>query len=569
MSSESKDLLEAGLTQTETTAVQNTVKDLESLVNKSKRSEAIPQATFVDQCPSHLQACDVSKSRSIGLECPLPHLAGQDFMIMNMNGEVCSLPRDLDKQEKYLPANVGVDEAIELVSRKLLQYDVNLLAKILTASNDATATDSEQIQFNGGDSAISNAGVYVGGDKHLLDTQADLTGGYSSTRSVTSSSSLITKVNESLKKDIGEYEADKIAIFETAECPMDYGDKKWIKSRGSYAECERRLGFRWVTPTGHCYPEGLCAVSTDDLVTVKDKLKHKALLLTTLTKAYNGLLVKSRDAELQKIKKQLAKEKKLATDPKAAGEPTADEIKAINDRDAEKYLSEHFKYLPTQTIIKVTDEAISQYLKKVDNVPARMCQDIDMVNMVQDALVREYSGFSGLSFTDILKDYSTKSVARAFIATSFVCAKATHGLPSVITPAIKNAAADAQIGYDVSVDIPKFKFTIAKTTALKDVCEWVPTDEGKGFFAPKWETTFTATVNEAGPDGITAILIPKFDNGIIRGNLNAKTTEVKTKRMEYNHGKNPLKIVYKEVAERVMSNLHKSAQKLSKAYKPE
>lgn len=126
-----------------------------------------------------------------------------------------------------------------------------------------------------------------------------------------------TRADYPLSKEQRELDAKlaqfnmSIVNFNEKSCPV--GPGSWITTQSAFADCEARMGMRWRTPEGWCYPESLCALDGVDEQTMKlttfRKLELFKMLSSALMEANKPLV----DAWLSKEAARLIKEKKKMT----------------------------------------------------------------------------------------------------------------------------------------------------------------------------------------------------------------------------------------------------------------
>lgn len=392
--------ISGGITQAEAQKLTEAISGLKTIVTESV---ALPVESVVSSCPAGLVPCDVAKSRSLGLECPIPQLAGRRFYLITTDGNVCSLQKDLENQNKLSKLGFNVDESIEKIAAALLTEDNDVLAKVLsetkavaanadieqeivdseaTESIQATTADFVELGVKAAKGLASAAkGAYMSLPRvGLLGGSDDIEGG--------AYDDLVTRLEVDTVKQI-----NAIANFRGQDCPVNYGDRRWIKARGSYAECERRMGFRWVTPSGHCYPEGMCAIDENDIVSKGQATKNKAMLLTTLSQAYNNL----RKAQLVKYLNEKNEEVAQEEYKKKFEELQAAEKEVVKTK-VGKSIPQNLRMLPVASITGITDKLLEKVyasaIAATDKLDATAEQlkvkDKELFDYVQQAFIQAY-----------------------------------------------------------------------------------------------------------------------------------------------------------------------------------
>lgn len=491
-------------------------------IGKKRESELI----VAKRCPVGLVACDPQEARRSGLECPIPELAGQEFYIGLTSGELCTKPDQFSAMRKLLPEAHGsnVDSAIEVVSAKIMEMapPEKLASIITTLSTHALA---------GGNSPL----VVVD-----LPGREQLSGGESaserrSTARREASSAALTAHVEDVKSKL--YDPNTIAVFRTEECPVNYGTTKkaWVKAKGSYAECEKRMGFRWVSPSGHCYPEGLCAIPEHDLVASEEALKDKMMLLVTITKTYNTLLKEERDAFIAKAKTTLIQAHKKELEDKLVGITDAEVVAEMRQAHAKEnaefalaaedkareMLPQRLMYLPETAVIQRTDKLLKLSADVITDY-----NYADEIKVTKQAFIQAYSkdvAAAGGDATKVLGDRVKK-----FVVDSVYCAQANVKYPATSGGSPKN---------DLSLDGKN----------ISSVCTFITLPRGGGFFMP-------ILAAKRGSDGGDAVKDTPQD-------------KIENKR-SFGLGKDPLATAFRYISDRYMERTESESRHVSSYMSP-
>ena len=491
-------------------------------VGKKRTSDLI----VAKRCPTGLVACDPQEARRSGLECPIPELAGQEFYIGLISGELCTKPDQFSAMRKLLPEAHGsnVDSAIEVVSAKIMEMapPEKLATIITTLSTHALA---------GGNSPL----VVVD-----LPGREQLSGGESaserrSTARREASSAALTAHVEDVKSKL--YDPNTIAVFRTEECPVNYGSTKkaWVKARGSYAECEKRMGFRWVSPSGHCYPEGLCAIPEHDLVASEEALKDKMMLLVTITKTYNTLLKEEREEFLKKARVTLTEAKKKELDAKLVGVTDGEvfaEMKAANnlefaeferiaDEKAREMLPQRLMYLPETAVINRTNELLKASANLISDY-----NYADEIKMAKQAFIQAYSKDIAAVGGDAAKVLGDK--VKTFVLDSVFCAQANIAFPNT------------------SGSVPRDDMKY-KDKNIKATCTFITLPRGGGFYMPK-------------------LAADRGENG---GNATKDTPQDKIENIRsFGLGKDPLATAFRYISDKLLERTENESRHVSSYMSP-
>lgn len=90
-------------------------------------------------------------------------------------------------------------------------------------------------------------------------------------------------------------------------CPT--GPDQWIKTNSVWTKCEEKMGMRWRTPEGWCYPESMCSIDDVDAGTKTLAAYRKVELYQRIQGALNALRQPQRDVWLQKKSEEYLKYK--------------------------------------------------------------------------------------------------------------------------------------------------------------------------------------------------------------------------------------------------------------------
>lgn len=308
-----------------------------------------------------------------------------------------------------------------------------------------------------------------------------------------------------------EKEGYEIATYRTAECPASYDGRKFVKAKGAYPECEKLMGFRWVSPNGRCYPEGLCNIPPEDLVHDESYMTDKMMLLKMLTKVNNQLNEVARDKFIARRSKEMADAYNKSD---AVTKNNADK-KSASDyvEDAKKSLPYNLRELPENAA--VVDAGL--LLGGPKDVSIRFDDEVRYVK--QSFLVAEKKFNSEAERTEN---------AEKFVKASMVCAKASLG-----SSYEKRKAAGKSKAFDIMNDAEMYP---ASYGTVESVCTWV----------------------DLGED---ALWMPK--EAAQRG----KDSDPKI-RKAFEAGDDPLGIAYKYVADKYVASQSKKTRAQASAYSP-
>jgi len=308
-----------------------------------------------------------------------------------------------------------------------------------------------------------------------------------------------------------EKEGYEIATYRTAECPASYDGRKFVKAKGAYPECEKLMGFRWVSPNGRCYPEGLCNIPPEDLVHDESYMTDKMMLLKMLTKVNNQLNEVERDKFIARRSKEMADafNKSDAVTKNGANQKSASEYV----EDAKKALPYNLRELPENAA--VVDAGLLLGVPK--DVSIRFDDEVRYVK--QSFLVAEKKFNSEAERTEN---------AEKFVKASMVCAKASLG-----SSYEKRKAAGKTRAFDIMNDAEMYP---ASYGTVESVCAWV----------------------DLGED---ALWMPK--EAAQRG----KDSDPKI-RKAFEAGDDPLGIAYKYVADKYVASQSKKTRAQASAYSP-
>lgn len=308
-----------------------------------------------------------------------------------------------------------------------------------------------------------------------------------------------------------EKEGYEIATYRTAECPASYDGRKFVKAKGAYPECEKLMGFRWVSPNGRCYPEGLCNIPPEDLVHDESYMTDKMMLLKMLTKVNNQLNEVERDKFIARRSKEMAD----AHNRSDAVTKYKAELKQPSDyvEDAKKSLPYNLRELPENAA--VVDAGLLLGVPK--DVSIRFDDEVRYVK--QSFLVAEKKFNSEAERTEN---------AEKFVKASMVCAKASLG-----SSYEKRKAAGKSKASDIMNDAEMYP---ASYGTVESVCAWVDLGED-ALWMPK----------EAAQRGNDAD--PKI-------------------RKAFEAGDDPLGIAYKYVADKYVASQSKKTRAQASAYSP-
>jgi len=326
---------------------------------------------------------------------------------------------------------------------------------------------------------------------------------------------------------------NKIASFRTAECPLEHDGQKWVKARGSYAECERRMGFRWVSPTGHCYPEGLCPIPQDDIVQDVKALQNQAMLLTTLTQVHNQILKKQRDDFIANKKEEL-----YVNYTKSPEFRTSRNRKTRRDFEkmAETLLPQNLRKLPERAAI--VDEEIA---KLTFEKPVEKSND-EETEFVRQAFLQVYSDW--VAETGIAEDTpASDAEVKKFVEDSIFCSKANIQVEKLGPLGHGVASTLAEGGTNPIVAI--------EGEAVLDRCSYLPLQNG-GLFMPK-------------------LAVERSEGGRVNGpNERAYTSaERNAVKRAFKAGKDPLALAFRFVSEKYLERSNVESQKQAEAYSPQ
>ena len=321
-----------------------------------------------------------------------------------------------------------------------------------------------------------------------------------------------------------------IANFRSKECPVEWDNRKWIKARGSYAECERRMGFRWVSPTGHCYPEGLCAIPQDDIIENVETLQSEAMLLTTLTQVNNQMMKKERDEFIRNKQAQLFVAYRQSGD--YAADRRAGRAKREQDfaRQAEDMLPEELQKLPEHAAI-VDTELVRLLEKKVE-----VGMDEEM-STARQAFLQVFSDWLTQTGTTVGTPAADSEV-EAFVQDSITCTKANMMFNG---PLSRDAIAAARASKADDED----------TFVIGDKCQWLQLQD-KGLFMPTIVVLQSKGGNPYGPNPSS---YGRTEKAAVQRNFQA--------------GLDPLAIAFKEISEKYLERVRISNKKVLHAYSPQ
>lgn len=259
---------------------------------------------------------------------------------------------------------------------------------------------------------------------------------------------------EDVRKDL--FDPNTIAVFRSSECPVEYEGQKWVKSRGNYAECERRMGFRWVSPSGWCYPEGLCAIKSDDIVESSQKIQETALLYSTLAQAWNKYKAGERDAAIAKNQRELWK----ADNAGSTASPDSAALAAYRER-ATEMLPSDLQMLPDRVVMLKTDQLLEKSLGTVQG-EERISEDVR--RSTKSAFIQAYMDQITSAGGSTKSTPANDDNVEKFITDSMFCAKvnSVHEVKTL-------------------EDATKIAATTVDSKKVDDHCKWVPVKDG-GFF---------------------------------------------------------------------------------------
>lgn len=604
-------------------------------------------------CPSGMVGCNVANARRLGLECPLPELAGQRWLMVTTDGSICTLPRLIDGMRDLTNSGRGrsVDEAIEAVSAQLLEANPDLVARLLTStrsnptllvsgpdggnsvrigadkakkleqfpvkefflSRELPATKEEEsrgfskisidnarniigeakIEAAQGKPAEGKLGFLLAGDAPIRGSRIEksleillnppsggkprdtrfgqlwlgaaaasdeevemlrylrlkypdkkfatpdqglgggATGRRSSSRRSSSRSSSpsressvqdesgLTMRLDALKSDLGN-DINTIATFRTQECPVSYDNSKWVAAKGSYSECERRMGFRWVSPQGHCYPEGLCSIRDKDRIDTAGVVQNKVMLLTTLTQAHNLVLKQKRDAMLAKKELELMEAFKRTPEGKRRRQE-GETFKASDFRsEALDMLPENFRLLPEEGVVTDIDNLLSAV---GPNSPDSLEEETSFAKQAfLQAFSQEVARRGSAEGTP-----ASDALVNKFVRDSIFCTKANTMFTGPMSQEqIKTMLASTPDSSSVTVG---------------STCAWLPLENG-GFFMPK-----TAASRATGGGASSAF----EKQEIIRG---------------FKSGQDPLAKAFRFISERFLERTESTNSVIKNAYSP-
>jgi hypothetical protein len=301
----------------------------------------------------------------------------------------------------------------------------------------------------------------------------------------------------------------EIATFRSEDCPIEYDGRKFVKARGAYPECEKLMGFRWVSPNGRCYPEGLCNIPEGDIVQNESILSDKLVLLRQLTVVNNDLNKSEREAFINKKKQDLFNLFKKSADGKR------DTTKKVDDfiKDAEKLLPYNLRILPTDMAITDINNLLALAPKDAEaNFPTE-------VRYVKQALI------DANVMADTDTEESLKTKAMSFVKTSMVCAQANVG------PYEKRATKRDKPITELMVHQPVFS---KDTGTVENICEMVDIGDDS-FWMPK---------------------------DAAKRQRDDKTSD------DFDAGRDPLAIAFKFVADRYLERTKKHMIAKANAYSP-
>lgn len=309
-----------------------------------------------------------------------------------------------------------------------------------------------------------------------------------------------------------EKEGYEIATYRTAECPASYDGRKFVKAKGAYPECEKLMGFRWVSPNGRCYPEGLCNIPPEDLVHDESYMTDKMMLLKMLTKVNNQLNEVERDKFIARRSKEMAdayNKSDAVTKNKANRKSASDYME-----DAKKSLPYNLRELPENAAVVDAGLLLGGVPK---DVSIRFDDEVRYVK--QSFLVAEKKFNSEAERTEN---------AEKFVKASMVCAKASLGNSYEKRKASGNLRA-----FDIMNDADMYPVDYGN---VNKVCTFVDLGEDS-VWMPK----------EAAQRGNDAD--PKI-------------------RKAFEAGDDPLGIAYKYVADKYVASQSKKTRAQASAYSP-
>lgn len=318
-------------------------------------------------------------------------------------------------------------------------------------------------------------------------------------------------------------DAGEVANFYTKECPVKYNDRRFVTANSSYAECERRLGFRWVSEKGHCYPEGLCSIPQDDIVDKTEVLQSKLMLATTLTQVYNKLQLKDRNDFISKKSVELMAAYKRT--PEYLRLPVAQQaaVTARKFRDeAKQMLPANLMELPEESVILLTDELVK-------SVGADAPTDLEEeFRFTKQAFLQAYADEIARTGNTNTTKAADRNVRR-FVQDSIFCTKANTTFNGILT--------QDQINTALKSTPDQSELTVGA------VCKWLPLENG-GFFMPK-----EAANRASGGDSAD----PVIRNSVMRA---------------FQAGQDPLAKAFRFTSERYLSRAKTANSVIENAYSP-
>jgi hypothetical protein len=151
---------------------------------------------------------------------------------------------------------------------------------------------------------------------------------------------------------------EALQTYSFPSCPVGPGNWVRVKTDTPWVECEKKLGFRWFTPEGWCYPEGVCGVSFDDPELAFTQTVRKTQLIQNIIRQINAIRTKQRQDWLALRLANLVKEGQLNANSRE------DQITAL--KTLEKMLPEELQEIPSEVVI-LRQRAGKAYLKHMSS----------------------------------------------------------------------------------------------------------------------------------------------------------------------------------------------------------
>ena len=215
------------------------------------------------------------------------------------------------------------------------------------------------------------------------------------------------------------------------KCPL--GPPSWIFTKSPWLKCEEKLGMRWRTPEGLCYPEGVCGIEHATDAAAGVATLRKVELLQLMIKAINATRIPAREVWLQKRSKDIIRmqtpftlgaqkytNKKDDTIMPEYFKMNASQQKAFIDA-VTSQMPQELRYLPSQALIQQQQEDFAALKAEAKKRSTAVSSEAEIKKLVE--VLRR------LGDKVDLKGKSIEDFAKEFITNSKKCASTTAGLP--------------------------------------------------------------------------------------------------------------------------------------------